>query len=108
MPDALKTNKNKQLIQSELQQLFDAHSFADEEDKQLVVSQISDLLQEWVNKIERSPNRSLYYYGGKNETEKKKNLLKPIQERQNLDDKLVGMQSMRSVEPSVSIKIKGF
>jgi hypothetical protein len=47
----------------------------------------------------------LFYFGGKHETDKKKNLLKPIQEQVNAEDVLVGMQSMRSVEPSASIKI---
>jgi len=112
MPYCLIENNNKQQLINELNTLFNTHSFADSEDKQLLLAEIADLIQKWEYKIQASPAPSrdggLYYYGGKNETEKKKNLLKPIQERQNFDDKLVGMQSMRSVEPSVSIKIKRF
>ena len=112
MPYCLIENSNKQRLVNELNTLFNTHSFADSEDKQLLISEIADLIQKWEYKIQASPSLSrdsgLYYYGGKNETEKKKNLLKPIQERQNSDDKLVGMQSMRSVEPSAIIKIKRF
>ena len=110
MPYSLIINNNKQQLVKELNNIFHSHSFADDEDKQLIASEISTLIQKWEFKIQASPppNRDggLYYYGGNRESEKKKNLLKPIQERQNADDKLVGMQSMRSVEPSVSIKIK--
>ena len=110
MPYCITENNNKQHLINELNILFYSHSFADSEDKQLLLSEIADLIQKWEYKVQASPvpsrDSGLYYYSGKNETEKKKNLLKPIQERQNLDDKLVGMQSMRSVEPSVSIKIK--
>jgi hypothetical protein len=97
---------NKQQLESELQQLFNAHCFADNEDKQLLVSQIAYLLQKWEYKIQASSN--LHYYGSKTSNQRVQNLLKPIQERQNIDDKLVAMQSMRSVEPSVIIKIKRF
>jgi superfamily II DNA/RNA helicase len=109
MPYSLIENNNKQQLENELRQLFNAHSFADDEDKQLLVLEITDLIQKWEYKIQASPAPSrdggLYFYGGKQETDKKKNLLKPIQERQKTEDKLVGMQSMRSVEPSVIIKI---
>jgi hypothetical protein len=112
MPYSLIENGNRQKLENELSNIFNTHSFADNEDKQLIVSEIANLIQKWEYKIQASPqpNRDggLYYYGGKQETDKKKNLLKPIQERQNADDKLVGMQSMRSVGPSVSIKIKRF
>lgn len=110
MPYSLIENGNKQRLVNELNALFNTHVFADDEDKNLLISEISDLIQKWEYRIQASPEPSrdagLYFYGGKNETQKKKNLLKPIQERQNTDDKLVGMQSMRSVEASVSIKIK--
>ena len=109
MPYALIENNNKQTLTNELNTIFSSHSFADSEDNQLIVSEIANLLEEWKIKIQKSPAPSrdggLYYYGGKQETDKKKNLLKPIQERINADDKLIAMQSMRSVEPSVSIKI---
>jgi hypothetical protein len=109
MPYSLIEGKNKEQLENELCNIFNVHSFADNEDKQLIVSEIANLIQKWEHKIQASPTPSrdggLYYYGGKQETDRKKNLLKPIQERQNADDKLVGMQSMRSVEPSVSVKI---
>lgn len=101
--------ENKQQLENEFKQIFDNHSFADSDDRQLIFSKIIDLIQQWEYKIQASPPLSrdggLYYYGGKQETEKKKNLLKPIQEQSNAEDVLVGMQSMRSVEPSASIKI---
>ena len=102
---ALIQNGNKQQLLNDLKQLFDNHIFADTEDKKLILSKISELIQAWEFKIQSSPTDGLYFYGGQQETQTKKNLLKPIQEKQNADDKLVGMQSMRSVEPSVSIKI---
>lgn len=101
--------ENKQQLENEFKQMFGNHSFADSDDRQLIFSKIIDLIQQWEYKIQASPPLSrdggLYYYGGKQETEKKKNLLKPIQEQSNAEDVLVGMQSMRSVEPSASIKI---
>jgi superfamily II DNA/RNA helicase len=100
---------NKDLFANELNKIFNAHIFADSEDKQLIIAKITNLIQQWEYKIQASPPPSrdggLYYFGGKHETDKKKNLLKPIQEKSNAEDILVGMQSMRSVEPSASIKI---
>jgi superfamily II DNA/RNA helicase len=111
MPYSLIEN-NKQQLEKELNTLFNTHVFADDEDKELILAKIANLIQQWEYKIRASPPPSrdggLYYYGGKQETEKKKNLLKPIQEQSNAEDVLVGMQSMRSVEPSASIKIKKF
>ncbi|MDR1985293.1 MAG: hypothetical protein LBQ28_10830 [Prevotellaceae bacterium] len=111
MPYSLIEDDNKQRLTEELNAIFNTHSFAEDEDKQLITEVIAELIQQWEHKIQASPqpNREdggLYYYGGKQETDKKKNLIKPIQERQNAEDKLIGMQSMRSVEPSVNIKIK--
>jgi hypothetical protein len=112
MPYSLIENNNKQQLERELNTIFNTHIFADYEDKQLIITKIANLIQQWEYKIQASPPPSrdggLYYYGGKQETEKKKNLLKPIQEQSNAEDVLVGMQSMRSVEPSTSIKIKRF
>jgi superfamily II DNA/RNA helicase len=110
MPYSLVEDDNKQQLTEELNAIFNTHSFADDEDKQLISEVIAELIQKWEHKIQASPQASrdggLYYYGGKQETDKKKNLIKPIQERLNAEDKLIGMQSMRSVEPSVNIKIK--
>jgi len=109
MPYSLIEGNNKNQLIEGLNNIFNIHTFADNEDKQLIFSEIANLIQKWEYKIQASPPPSrdggLYYYGGKQETEKKKNLLKPIQERQSAEDKLVGMQSMRSVEPSANIKI---
>ncbi|MCL2073120.1 MAG: DEAD/DEAH box helicase [Marinilabiliaceae bacterium] len=103
---------NKEQFTSELNEIFNTHIFADNQDKQLIAAKVTNLIQQWEYKIQQSPPFSrdggLYYYGGKHETEKKKNLLKPIQEQSNAEDVLVGMQSMRSVEPSASIKIKRY
>jgi superfamily II DNA/RNA helicase len=112
MPCFLIEDNNKQQLEKELNTIFNKHIFADHEDKQLIVTKIANLIQQWEYKIQKSPPTSrdggLYYYGGKQETDKKKNLLKLIQEQSNAEDVLVGMQSMRSVEPSASIKIKRF
>jgi len=108
MPTALTENDIKQQFVNGIKHIFDNHSFADDDDKQVLDEKIKDLIRDWEYKIQGSPAKGLFYYGGKGETEKKKNLIKPIQERKNEDDKLVAMQSMRSVEPSVSIKINRY
>lgn len=112
MPCSLIENNNKQQLERDFYTIFNTHIFADDEDKQLIITKIENLIQQWVCKIHASPptnhDSGLYFYGGKQETEKKKNLLKPIQEKSKIDDLLVGMQSMRSVEPNASIKIKRF
>jgi hypothetical protein len=106
MATALMENGNKQQLENELKQMFDNHSFSDSDDKQLIYSKIAELIQEWEYKIQGSPQNGLFYYGGKQETQTKQNLMKPIQEKTIENDKLFGMQSMRSVEPSANIKIK--
>ncbi|MDR0972042.1 MAG: hypothetical protein LBM25_06640 [Bacteroidales bacterium] len=110
MPCCLIENNNEQQLKEELNIIFNKHLFADDDDKNLIKMKIENLIQNWKDKIHASPptdsSGGLYYYGGGQETEKKKNLLKPIQEQSNTEDVLIGMQSMRSVEPSVSIKIK--
>ena len=85
---------------------FNNHIFADEEDKQVIKSFIDIIIQQWDSKILRSSN--LHYYGSMYENQRVQNLLKPIQEREKDEDKLVCMQSMRSVEPNVSIKINKY
>lgn len=112
MPCSLIENSNKQILTNDLNTIFSSHSFADSEDKQLIITKIENLIQQWERKIQASPPTSrdsgLYYYGGKQETDKKKNLLTPIQEKSETEDVLVGMQSMRSVEPSAIINIRRF
>ncbi len=108
MPYLLLEGNNKQLFEKELFKLIDTHPFADNEDEELVKTKITNLLQAWKHKIHKSPKGALYYYGGKQETDKRKNLLKPIQEQSSAEDVLVGMQSMRSVEPNARIKIIRF
>ncbi|KUK59845.1 MAG: Helicase protein [Bacteroidetes bacterium 38_7] len=106
MATALNADENKQKLISDFNQLFNDHAFADEEDKQVIKSFMEVLIQQWDYKIQRSLN--LHYFGSKTENKRVQNLLNPIQEREGVDDKLVGMQSMRSVEPSATIKIKRF
>ena len=107
MPCCLIDNKEKFI--SELNILFGNHFFVDNEDIQIISDKIRNLVQQWEYKIQASPSLSrtggLYYYGGRQETDEKKNLLKPIQDKLNEDDVLVAMQSLRSVEPNVSINI---
>jgi superfamily II DNA/RNA helicase len=99
---------NKQQLENELKAIFDNHKFVDNEDKELIGSFIADLLQKWEYKIQASNNLHYSTNSNQGDTERVQYLMKPIQSRQNADDKLVGMQSMRSVEPSASIKIKRF
>lgn len=106
MATALNLDGNKQKLITEFDQLFNNHIFADEEDKQVIKSFIDIIIQQWDSKILRSSN--LHYYGSMYENQRVQNLLKPIQEREKDEDKLVCMQSMRSVEPNVSIKINKY
>lgn len=108
MPCALRDENNRERLKKEMKDLFNKHRFPDNEDKQLIESKIDHLIQEWKYKIESTTDDGLYYYGGRDETEKKKNLFKPIQEQSNTEDVLICMQSMRSVEPSANIKIKQY
>lgn len=97
----------KQFVQ-EIKLLFENHQFIDEEDKQMIFSKIDELIKDWEYKIQNSPENGLHFYGGKDETKDKKNLMKPIQEKQNDLDIRVAMQSMRSVEPSAIINLKKY
>jgi superfamily II DNA/RNA helicase len=103
MATALITNGNKQKLENDFKQIFDNHSFVDADDKQIIYSKIIDLIQKWEFEIQKTTN--LHYYGSKTSNQRVQNLLKPIQEQSNAEDVLVGMQSMRSVEPKASIKI---
>lgn len=104
MATALIANGNKKQLESEISQIINNHIFADEDDKQIFISKLRNLIQDWEHKIQGSAN--LHYYGSKSSNQRVQNLLKPLQEKQNEEDRLVGMQSMRSVEPNVNIKIK--
>lgn len=110
-------SKNKQVSEmkkvkakfiNELTILFNKHPFLDSDDKEILIQKINNLTQEWIYKIDKTEIDCLYFYGGKAETEKKKNLLIPIQDKQSDSDVLVAMQSMRSVEPSVIINLKKY
>ena len=105
---ALTESGNKQQLEKELKDIFDNHKFVDEEDKKLINSFIAELLQEWDYKIQSSNNLHYSTNSRQGDTQKVQYLMRPIQYRKNAEDKLIGMQSMRSVEPSVNIKIKRF
>ncbi|HNY05001.1 MAG TPA: helicase-related protein [Candidatus Egerieousia sp.] len=106
MATALNIDGNKQKLIESLKLIFNNNSFADDEDKRLISSFIETLCQEWEYKIQNCSN--LFFYGNRYGNQYIQNLLKPIQERINSDDKLIAMQSMRSVEPSVNIKINRY
>jgi len=106
MATALNINNNKQKLIENLKLIFNQSSFADDDDKRLISSFIEILCQEWEYKIQGCSN--LFFYGNRHGNQHIQNLLKPIQERINADDKLIAMQSMRSVEPSVNIKINRY
>lgn len=93
---------------SKIIELLDHHTFMDADDKEVVTQKLNNLVQDWLFKIDATPVDCLYYYGGKAETEKKKNLIIPIQDRQSENEIRVAMQSMRNVEPSAIINIKKY
>ncbi|WP_294141028.1 helicase-related protein [uncultured Sanguibacteroides sp.] len=106
MADALQMEDIKAGFVAGLKGMFNDHLFINEEDKSIVFQKINNLIQDWLYKIDASPEHGLFFYGGNRETEKKKNLLIPIQEKQSEDDIRVAMQSMRNVEPSAIVVVK--
>ena len=105
---ALTESGNKQQLEKELKDIFNNHKFVDEEDKKLIDSFFAKLLQEWDYKIQSSNNLHYSTNSWQGDTQKVQYLMRPIQYRKDAEDKLIGMQSMRSVEPSINIKIKRF
>jgi len=105
---ALIENENRQQFKNELENIFNNHSFADREDKEVIMAKIKDLLEAWKCKIDASTNLQYAHTNWQGDTQKVQYLMKPIQKKQGDDDKLVGMQSMRSVEPSAIIKIQRY
>lgn len=106
--DADKLRTIKVEFVSKINNLLFNHSFIDDEDRNVLAQKIFNLVQDWEFKIDATPIDCLYYYGGRSETEKKKNLLIPIQDKQSEHDIRVAMQSMRAVEPSAIINIKKY
>jgi len=104
--DKLKTVKTE--FVSNISDLLNNHPFIESEDKDVLSHKIFSLIQDWEFKIDATATDCLYYYGGRSETEKKKNLLIPIQDKKSEHDIRVAMQSMRSVEPSAIINIKKY
>ena len=104
--DKLRTAKAEFVLK--INNLLFNHPFMDDEDKNVLSQKIYSLVQDWEFKIDATLNGCLYYYGGRSETDKKKNLLIPIQDKQSDHDIRVAMQSMRAVEPSVIINIKKY
>lgn len=106
--DADKLRTAKAEFVSKINNLLFDHPFMDDEDKNVLSQKIFSLVQDWEFKIDATLNDCLYYYGGRSETDKKKNLLIPIQDKQSDHDIRVAMQSMRAVEPSAIINIKKY
>jgi hypothetical protein len=106
--DAAKLKTIKAEFVSNINNLLNNHLFIDNEDKNVLAQKIFSLVQDWEFKIDATLTDCLYYYGGRSETEKKKNLLIPIQDKQSEHDIRVAMQSMRAVEPSAIINIKKY
>ena len=105
MATALAIDKNKQQLVSEFKAVFENHIFATADDKTILLNKIDNLIEAWVMKIQASPANGLFFYGGNQETTIKKNLLIPLQEKNDADIR-IAMRSMRSVEPSSEILIK--
>lgn len=106
--DADKLRTAKAEFVSKINNLLFNHPFMDDEDKNVLSQKIYSLVQDWEFKIDATLTDCLYYYGGRSETDKKKNLLIPIQDKQSDHDIRVAMQSMRAVEPSAIINIKKY
>lgn len=106
--DADKLRTAKAEFVSKINNLLFHHPFMDDEDKNVLSQKIFSLIQDWEFKIDATLTDCLYYYGGRTETDKKKNLLIPIQDKQSDHDIRVAMQSMRAVEPSAIINIKKY
>lgn len=101
---ALNIGNNKKNLLNAFNELFVNHQFADKEDRELISDLISELCDLWDNKIQGAEN--LFY--NIIETNHQKSLLKSIQDRKNLEDKLVATRSLRSVEPNANINIKSY
>jgi hypothetical protein len=106
--DADKLRTAKAEFVSKINNLLFNHPFMDDEDRNVLSQKIFSLVQDWEFKIDATLTDCLYYYGGRSETDKKKNLLIPIQDKQSDHDIRVAMQSMRAVEPSAIINIKKY
>lgn len=106
--DADKLRTAKAEFVSKINNLLFNHPFMDDEDRNVLSQKIFSLVQDWEFKIDATLTDCLYYYGGRSETDKKKNLLILIQDKQSDHDIRVAMQSMRAVEPSAIINIKKY
>ena len=103
--NALTINDNKKKLLIELDALIKDNKFMDEEDKSMFKNKIDNIIEAWKNKIESTEINTLYYFGCNQE---KKNLMKPLESKQNDDEILIAMQSMRSVEAEVKIFIQNY
>lgn len=70
--DAGKLKNAKTTFISRINELLGHHSFMDDDDKEVVTQKLNNLIQDWMFKIDATPDGCLYYYGGRAETEKKK------------------------------------
>ena len=100
--NALINDEVKKELKSNLQNIFSAHKFA-EQDLELINEKIDEILKSWRFKID-AQNDLKYYW----KDHKKESLVTPLQEKINDSDVLVAMQSMRSVEPNSEILIKQY
>jgi hypothetical protein len=101
---ALATRDNSSRLMEELEGLFKNHSFADEEDVALIMSKVRDLIKEWEMRLQHDDNLLFY----RKDKRRHVGLLKPIQERDSLEDNFIVMQSLRNVEPEINIKIQRY
>ena len=90
-------------LKNELSDLFNQHPFLTHEDKDRVIEKIDKRIEAWKTKIEADGNK-LFFNGTNQATTKRTNLLIAAEGKQT--ELRMTMQSMRSVEPQVTINLK--
>ncbi|MFW5983092.1 MAG: helicase-related protein [bacterium] len=100
MASAFIENHVKTELQKQFSELFKNHPFAQQSISQ-IGQKIGEFLQNWQYKLDAEKDLKFFWYQHPD-----KSLMKPIQDKKNDEDKLVAMQSMRSVEPNAEIVIK--
>lgn len=97
---ALFDDKIRNDLRNNLIQLFEKHSFVNQ-DLPLITEKLDFILKEWKYKIDAQKDLKYYW-----KDHPKESLIIALQDKKNDDDILTAMQSMRSVEPSSEILIK--
>ena len=100
MASAFIQNNVKSELQNKFPKLFRNHPFAQQSITE-IAQKIEEYIKNWEYRLDTEKDLRFFWY-----QHPEKSLMKPIQDKKSEDDKLVGMQSMRSVEPNAEIVIK--